>query len=426
MVKKNRRNATQYMKIGVVGSGGREHTLAWAFELFGHEVLVSPGNGGTSHLNQFDLNVGDNSFDLVVIGPEQPLADGLADTIRSKGIPVFGPNKNGALLEGSKSFARDFCKKHKVASPENITFSRLDEALKHIEKTNGPWFIKADGLAGGKGAFPAENKKTAKEILLNLMEKKALGKAGNIVVIEEWMIGPELSVHVLVNGNSSPKILHFSRDHKRRFDHDKGPNTGGMGAYSPVEDMNNPKNESLLKLIDPLVKNSINGLEKDNIDYRGVLYLGMMLTKNGPKLLEYNVRFGDPETQVLIPLMNGDPAEHFLKIAKNEKIKQNIKSIDKAALTVVLADNGYPEKTTKNIELVDPGMPKNPEPGNALVFHAGTKKEKGKLFSNGGRIFNVTGIGKNLNQAKSIAYAEINRIKVEGTSFRNDIAVNIK
>jgi len=415
------------MKIGVVGSGGREHTLAWAFERFNHEVLVSPGNGGTSHLNQFDLDIQENSFDLIVIGPEQPLADGLADTIRSKGIPVFGPNKDGALLEGSKSFARDFCKKHKVTSPENITFSDLNEALTHIEKTNGPWFIKADGLAGGKGAFPAENKTIAKKILINLMEKNILGKAGNTVVVEEWMIGPELSVHVLVNGNSSPKILHFSRDHKRRFDCDKGPNTGGMGAYAPVEDMNNPKSKSLLKLVNPLINNSINGLEKDGIDYRGVLYLGMMLTANGPKLLEYNVRFGDPETQVLIPLINGDPAEHFLKIAKNEKIEHDIKSIDKAALTVVLADSGYPEKTTKNITLIDPGFPGEPKIGNALVFHAGTtKKQNNKLVSNGGRIFNVTGIGKNLNEAKRIAYKKINKIKVAGTSFRKDIAVNIK
>ena len=190
--------------------------------------------------------------------------------------------------------------------------------------------------------------------------------------------------------------------------------------------MNNPKSELLLKLVHPLIKNSINGLERDGIDYRGVLYLGMMLTANGPKLLEYNVRFGDPETQVLIPLIDGDPAEHFLKIAKNEKIKHDIKSIDKTALTVVLADNGYPEKTTENITLIDPGSPGEPEPGNALVFHAGTKKQNGKLVSNGGRIFNVTGIGKNLNEAKSIAYEKINKIKAEGTSFRTDIAVNIK
>jgi len=424
MVKNEKRNSS--MKIGVIGSGGREHTLSWAFERFGHEVLVSPGNGGTSHLKKFEKNIKEKHFDLIVIGPEQPLVEGLGNEIRKKGIPVFGPNQDGALLEGSKSFARDFCKKYNVKSPENITFNNLKEAIQHIEKTQGPWFIKADGLAGGKGAFPAENETIAKKILVSLIENKSLGEAGGTVVIEDWMIGPELSVHVLVNRNSDPKILPFSRDHKRRFDNDKGPNTGGMGAYAPVEDMGNPKNNLLLELIKPLVKNSIKGLEKENIDYRGVLYLGMMLTKEGPKLLEYNVRFGDPETQVLIPLMKGDPAEIFLAIAKNEKIKEKeINDTSKAALTVVLAANGYPEKTEKNIKLLESEKPGSPDIGKSLIFHAGTKNNNGELLSNGGRILNVTGIGRDLIEAKKVAYEKIKKIQVKKTSFRNDIGADV-
>mgnify|MGYP001224503479 CR=1 FL=1 len=412
------------MKIGIIGSGGREHTLAWAFERFGHEVLVSPGNGGTSHLEKFE-KVG-KSFDLVVIGPEQPLVKGLGDEIRKKGIPVFGPNKDGALLEGSKSFARDFCKRNKVRSPENITFDNLNAAIHHIEKTTGPWFIKADGLAGGKGAFPAKNQKIAKKILIDLMENQSLGEAGKTVVIEDWMVGPELSVHVLINNNSEPKILPFSRDHKRRFDKDKGPNTGGMGAYAPVEDLGNPQNNLLLDLVKPLIKNSIKGLEKENIDYRGVLYLGMMLTKEGPKLLEYNVRFGDPETQVLIPLIKGDPAEIFLGISNNQEIrKKEINDVSKSALTVVLAADGYPEKTEKNIKLANVKKPGNPNTGETLIFHAGTKKENGKLLSIGGRILNVTGIGKNLTEAKNVAYKKIQQIQAKQTSFRKDIGTNI-
>ncbi len=414
------------MRIGVIGSGGREHTLSWGFERFGHEVLVSPGNGGTSHLKKFEKNIEEESFDLIVIGPEQPLVEGLANRIREKGIPVFGPNQNGALLEGSKSFARNFCKKHNIKSPENITFDNLKEAIRHIETTKGPWFIKADGLAGGKGAFPAKNSIIAKEILVNLIENESLGDSGKTVVIEDWMIGPELSVHVLVNSNSEPKILPFSRDHKRRLDNDKGPNTGGMGAYAPVSDMGNPQNNSLTDLINPLVQNSIKGLEKENIDYRGVLYLGMMLTKEGPKLLEYNVRFGDPETQVLIPLMKGDPAETFLAISKNEKIKEKeINDTSKAALTIVLAANGYPEKTEKNIKLIDPEKPGNPDIGKSLIFHAGTKRNNGSLFSKGGRLLNITGIGKNLNEAKKVAYSEIKKIQVKETSFRNDIGIDV-
>ena len=178
MVKNEKRNP--FMKIGVIGSGGREHTLSWAFERFGHEVLVSPGNGGTSHLKKFEKNIKEKSFDLVFIGPEQPLVEGFGNEIRKKGIPVFGPNKNGALLEGSKSFARDFCKKHNVKSPENITFDNLKEAIQHIDKTQGPWFIKADGLAGGKGAFPAENATIAKKILVSLLEKNHLERLGKL------------------------------------------------------------------------------------------------------------------------------------------------------------------------------------------------------------------------------------------------------
>lgn len=405
------------MRVAVVGSGGREHALCWAIARGGHEVVPVPGNPGTE---RWPAGAADPAslaaHDLVVIGPEAPLVAGLADAVRALDTPVFGPGAAGARLEGSKAFAREFCARHQVASPMSAAFDHAREARAFLERTEGPWFIKADGLCGGKGAFPAPDRATADTLVGELLESGSLGAAGETIVIEEWLEGPEVSLHLLVSApGPEPAWLPLSRDHKRRHDGDLGPNTGGMGAIAPV-----PLEESVLGAMESdLVAPTIAGLGRDGIPYRGVLYLGVMLTKAGPRLLEYNVRFGDPETQVLLPLLDGDAGALLLATATGGSLEPRLST--RGAATVVLVAAGYPEAPESGLPLPSAPAPGAPDPGALLLFQAGTARENGDLVSSGGRIMAATGIGASLEEALGVAYAALPALQVPGTSYRRDI-----
>ncbi|MBC8514720.1 phosphoribosylamine--glycine ligase [bacterium] len=405
------------MRVAVVGSGGREDAMGWALARHGHQVSIAPGNGGSRPWNSIPPTCEALvDYDLVVIGPEQPLADGLADDLRAQGTTVFGAGKKAALLESSKAFARDFCRRNEIPSPQNETFDSLSLALRHIDSTVGPWFIKASGLAGGKGALPAPDVPTAKGHLRHLMEG-GLGHAGEVVVIESWEEGPEISLHLVLGGEGEPGHFPFARDHKRAYDDDRGPNTGGMGAFAPLP----PKeSEQIGAEIKSIMSRIVAGIEREGIDFRGVLFPGFILTPEGPKLLEFNVRFGDPETEVLFPLLRGDPAEWMVAAATGSGLAQpQFSSL--SALTVILASNGYPEHPVSGIPLPPLPRPGEPDGKSALIFQAGTKRDGEDLLSSGGRILAVTGLGKTLADAKSIAYNAIRPLAVSGTRFREDI-----
>lgn len=408
------------MRVAVVGGGGREHALCWALASHGHEVVAAPGNGGTAGLPVASSDVaGLAGHDLVVVGPEGPLAAGLADSLAAAGTPVFGPGLAGARLEASKAWARDFAARHGVASPGSAAFDDAAEARRHLAAGEPPWFIKADGLCGGKGAFPAPDRATADALVGSLLEEGSLGDAGSTVVVEEWIQGPEFSVHVVVSTPAGTREhLPASRDHKRRHDGDLGPNTGGMGAFAPV-----PVDAALAEAIEEdVVGPTLAGLAAEGIDYRGALYFGVMATPTGPRLLEYNVRFGDPETQVLLPLLETDPAELFLAAALGEPGPPSV-ARGLAATTVVLAADGYPEGPETGLALPEIPAPGRAAAGEALVFHAGTGRRDGALVSTGGRILAVTGLGDDLAESRRVAYRAVSPLAVPGTSFRSDIAV---
>ncbi|HEY1651766.1 MAG TPA: phosphoribosylamine--glycine ligase [Acidimicrobiales bacterium] len=413
------------MRVCVVGSGGREHALAHTLARTA-DVVVTPGNPGMAPpITVADAPVEDVEADLYIIGPEAPLVAGLADTLRAQGKAVVGPGADGALLEGSKAFMKEALRAAGVPSARFAAFDALQtpDALAYLETMPGPWVIKTDGLAAGKGVLVARTIEEARADVAAKLSGAAFGEAGRNVVIEEGLEGEECSLLVLCDGTHAVPLVP-AQDFKRIGDDDTGPNTGGMGAYTPMPQVGAT---DVARLMDTAVLPLVEELRRRGIDYRGVLYAGLMLTPEGPKVIEYNVRFGDPEAQVVLPLLASDPAELLLAVANGVLDEVAPPSFaDAAAVCVVLASQGYPEspRLGDTIEGLSPTGQSVAEVAGTTVFHAGTGRHgaSGPFHTAGGRVLGVTAIAPTLDDARANAYAAAAPIEWEGMQLRHDIA----
>jgi phosphoribosylamine---glycine ligase len=401
------------MKIAVVGSGGREHALAHVLARAGDDVVVTPGNPGIP--GSVSTPVEELDVDLVVIGPEAPLVDGLADRLRARGTAVFGPGAGGAMLEGSKAWMKGLLADAGVPTAVHGSFHDLDHALAFLDTMSGSYVIKTDGLAAGKGVTVTDSLDHARDTVRAFLSGDAFGDAGRTVVIEECLEGPELSVFALCDGTRVVPCG-WARDHKRVGDGDTGPNTGGMGAFSPVPDVDAALVD---RIMDESIEPSVAMLRRHGIDYRGVLFCGLMLTADGPKVLEYNVRFGDPEAQVVLPRITSDLGE-ALFAAANGDLRTAPTFDDGAAATVVCAAEHYPG-TPRTGDRID-GLDEARSVGGVTVFCAGVgAADDGALVTAGGRVLAVTGQGADVAEARSRAYEAVGHIAWPGMHHRNDI-----
>ncbi len=418
------------MNVLVLGSGGREHALAWAISKSRrcNKLFCAPGNAGTASLaTNVSLDIQDaqavvgfsrdNAIDLVVIGPEAPLVAGVADEVRAAGIAVFGPSAQGARLEGSKSFSKEFMTKHGLPTARYTKCSSQDAAMACLREMGAPVVVKADGLAAGKGVVVAKTMDDAEAAVRDCFAG-AFGEAGFTVVIEEMLEGAECSMLAFLAGGGA-LCMPCAQDHKRAYDGDRGPNTGGMGAYSPVSCVT-PHIEAQMQ---DIMKRAAAAAALDlDEPYRGVLYGGFMLTAEGPKLLEFNVRFGDPETQVLMPRLLSDALEVFEAVAKGSFEGVELEWSHKSAVSVVLASGGYPGTYEKGKVVL--GLEEAEALEDVIVFHAGTAfNSDGELITNGGRVLNVVALADTLEGARERAYEACDKINFEGKQFRRDIAV---
>ena len=410
------------MKVLVIGAGGREHALAWKLSRSEvvNKVFVAPGNGGTSTCAEgipiaVDKTVeladfaASSKIDLTVVGPEGPLVHGIVDYFVQRGLPIFGPTQAAARLEGSKVFAKELMRRCGVPTASFQVFSDFQEAARAIERSPMPVVVKADGLAAGKGVVVAQNREEALAALSGALQRGLFGEAGRRVVIEECLQGEEVSILAVVDG-ARFVLLEPSQDHKRILDGDQGPNTGGMGAYSPVPMVKPEWMETIrARIFEPVVRI----LAQEGTPFRGMLYAGLMLTAEGPKVLEFNVRFGDPEAQAILPRLTNDLAELLLVSAEGRLDWVKPLAWDsRAAACVVLASQGYPGKYDMGREIS--GLEKAEETSDVLIFHAGTKREGNRLVTVGGRVFNVVGLGATLEQALARAYEAADHIQFEG------------
>ncbi|MCG3147459.1 MAG: Phosphoribosylamine--glycine ligase [Verrucomicrobiae bacterium] len=410
------------MKVLVIGGGGREHALVWKLAQSRHvtKLFCTPGNPGIAHhaecVTPADLPAfaAANQIDLTVVGPEVPLCAGIADQFQAKGLRLFGPNKAAARLEGSKAFSKTFMLKHGVPTAPAGIFNNPADARAYVRKNGAPIVVKADGLAAGKGVIVAKTVAEAEQAIADIMEKRVFGEAGAQVVIEECLVGEEASVMAFVDGRSF-KIMVPAQDHKRVGDGDTGPNTGGMGAYSP---MGVPVDAT------EIFTKTLAGLQAEGIDYRGVLYAGLMLTPAGPKVIEFNCRFGDPETQVVVPRMDFDLVEACLATADGTLDKFTMTWKKEAAVCVVMTAGGYPGSYPRGQVIA--GLKEAGKLANVAVFHAGTKQTTAGLVTDGGRVLGVTGLGANISAALERAYAGVKLIQFDGAHYRRDIAARYK
>ena len=416
------------MKVLVVGGGGREHTIIWKLSQspLVREIYCAPGNPGIEELaKSVDIAPEDieklvefaqeKSIDLTVVGPEAPLVLGIADKFKEAGLKIIAPSKAGAELEGSKSFSKNFMVKYNIPTGGYTEVTSYDEGLNALKDYTYPLVIKADGLAAGKGVLICENEIEAKNGLKEIMLDRVFGTSGDKVVIEEFLEGIETSVLCFVdNKNIVPMVS--SQDHKRIYDGDEGPNTGGMGTYSP-NFVYTKEIEAIVE--ETILKPTLEGIQKEGMDYKGIIFIGLMITKDGPKVLEYNVRFGDPETQVVLPRLETDLMEIFNHMTEEKLSDIDIKWNDKAVVCVVLASGGYPGDYEKGIEIT--GLEEIQ--GETIVFHAGTAMKDGKLVTNGGRVLGVTSWGADIAAARKEVYNNVDKIEFAGKTYRKDIAV---
>jgi phosphoribosylamine--glycine ligase len=412
------------VRVLVVGGGGREHALCW-FLARSATVYCAPGNPGTAQVGtNLPLKITDHSalidaarqhrIDLVVIGPEAPLAAGLADDLRARGIPAFGPSANAARIESSKAFSKDLMERAGVPTARSCTFTNRDGATRYIQSHSEPVVVKASGLAAGKGAVVCATRAEAVRVAGEMLDGK-LGDAGREIVIEEFLRGEELSILALTDGEQV-KLLPASQDHKRLLDHDEGPNTGGMGAYAPVS-LATP---ALLRVVEQrILLPTLQQLAEEGSPYRGVIYAGLMIDPNGkPSVVEFNCRLGDPETQVVLPLVESNLLEDFAAIADGTSWKPGALRCRGAAVTTVLAARGYPDAPEKGMTVTIP----RELPANTVLFHAGTATgPQGTLQVNGGRVFSATGMGSDFPAAQAASRALADAVRYEGKVYRQDI-----
>lgn len=414
------------MKVCVIGNGGREHALAWRLSISPSVTKVYAITGSAAMSDCAEL-VGidwqqsdhlitflkDNQVDLVVVGPEAPLVAGLADTLNKAGIPVFGPSKAAAQLEGSKVFAKDLMKKYNIPTAAYGVFHKVDEAKAFIAQTGAPIVVKADGLAAGKGVVVAMTIEEANAAVEDMLSGNRFGEAGSTVVIEEFMEGEEASLLAFVDGKTVVPMI-ASQDHKRIFDGDKGPNTGGMGTYAPAPVLTDAlRDEAMKTILEPMVA----AMENEGMPYVGCLYAGLMITPQGPKVVEFNTRFGDPETQVVLPLLDSDLGQIMMACATGTLTADMVKWKDSSAACVILASNGYPEISSKG-DVIHGDIKQY---DTTIVFHSGTKLIGDEYVTNGGRVLGVVGLGKDLRTALDRAYGRIEHIDFEGIQYRTDI-----
>jgi phosphoribosylamine--glycine ligase len=418
------------MKILVLGGGGREHALVWKLAQSPNveKIYCAPGNHGIAQLATcVDIAVSDSTalrhfvqeqqIDLTVVGPEAPLVAGIVDDFAINGLRIFGPSQQAAMLEGSKAFAKELMWKYHIPTAAAEIFVEAQPALDYIEQAPVPIVIKADGLAAGKGAIVARTREAAREAVRRMMQAREFGDAGNRVVIEEFMQGEEISVLCVTDGKNLC-ILPAAQDHKAVFDNDEGPNTGGMGAYAPAPVMSV---EFMQRVEHEILRPTIEAMAKENRPYRGVLYAGLMITKNGPKVVEFNCRFGDPETQAIVPLIASDLAEMLWRAANGNLDGYELKISPRWAVSVVLASGGYPGKFETGKLLS--GLERIHD-AEVIIFHAGTMLDhNGNFLTNGGRVLAVTGVGDNFLNAHERAYCAAGKIKFEGMHYRRDIGM---
>ena len=416
------------MKILVVGGGGREHALVWKLKQSRHvdQLYCAPGNAGiaqdarcvdiaatdTQGLLHFAIQ---NKIDLTIVGPEAPLVAGIVDEFEANGLSIFGPSQRAAELEGSKSFAKYIMNKYNVPTADSEVFDEFDEAQKYLGQCSYPIVVKADGLAAGKGVIICENREKAAEALKNIMLEKVFGDAGDQVIIEEFLTGQEVSVLGISDGEHLVYLVP-SQDHKRIFDNDQGPNTGGMGAYAPTPVMDEQMMQRVqTEVMEPVIK----GMALEDRPYRGILYGGIILTEQGPKVLEFNCRFGDPETQAVLPLADVDLVEAILSAQQGKLDEFNWKNLSKYAVCVVISSGGYPGsyETGKTILGLD-----NSFEQDVIIFHAGTRREDSRIVTAGGRVLGVTALDDTLEKAIDKVYRAVGKITFDGAYYRKDIA----
>lgn len=413
------------MNILVIGSGGREHALYWKLSESPQteQIYAIPGNPGMGASAAIALDdhaailrfVKEHEIGLVVVGPEVPLMNGLVDKLEAAGIRTFGPRANAAEIEGSKSFAKDLMKKYGIPTARYEVFTAAEPARAYIRQEGAPIVVKADGLAAGKGVIVAMTEQEALDAVDAIMEDHSFGDAGARVVIEEFMEGEEASLLAFTDGTTIRPMI-SAQDHKRAYDGDRGPNTGGMGTYAPAPVMTPEMTE---RAVEEILKPTIAAMAKEGRVYRGCLYLGLMVTADGPKVVEFNARFGDPETQVVLPLLDSDLVAIMCACADGTLADVPIRWKDGAAVCVVLASGGYPGHYDKGQEIH--GLA-DAEAMGALVFHAGTAMKDGKLVTNGGRVLGVVGRGADISSAVDAAYAAATKISFKDAYYRKDIA----
>ena len=412
------------MKILIVGGGGREHTIGWKLHKEGNtRIYACPGNGGLEEIGEChkikDTDIDailefakNEKIDLTVVGPEKPLSLGIVDIFEKNKLKIFGPSKKASILESSKCFAKEFMKKYGIPTAEFFLSDNLSESIKFIENKKPPYVIKFDGLAAGKGVKVINSFEEGKNYLIDIFENNIFNSDSPKVVIEEYLSGVEISYFIFTDGKDyNPTVP--AQDYKRIFEGDKGPNTGGMGSYSTPLFFNDDLKEKIEKEI---VERTLKGLEREGIDYRGVLYFGLMVTKKGVFVLEYNVRFGDPETQVILPRMKTSLIELIESVIEGDLRKVNVEWSDDKAICVILASRGYPLKyeTGKEITGID-------KVKDVILFHAGTKRVNGKLLTSGGRVIGIVGIDRNIEKAREKVYKAAELIEFEGKYYRKDI-----
>jgi phosphoribosylamine--glycine ligase len=419
------------MRVLVIGSGGREHAIIWSLSKNQRvkKIFCAPGNGGIRLLAEC-INIQpyemkkvvafskEQSIDLVVVAPDDPLAAGMVDELEKNNVKAFGPNQKAALIEASKSFSKDLMKKYEIPTAQYEVFEEKSMAIQALQNVKMPVVVKADGLALGKGVFICETFEQAKEAVVQLMDKRIFRDSGSKVVIEEFLEGEEVSVLAFTDGKSIKPMV-SAQDHKRAYDGDKGPNTGGMGTFAPSGSYDKELQEVCMKKI---FQPTIQALEAEGRPFKGVLFFGLMITCDGPKVLEYNARFGDPETQVVLPLMKTDLLDIMEAILEGRLSEMNIEFKDQSAVCVVLASGGYPIQYEKNKPIHGlEGLQKALDQNENLIFHAGTKLENERYLTDGGRVLGVTAVASSHQEAKKRAYEWVDKICFDKMHYRKDI-----